>query len=176
MAPDDSPKEDEFLGGAVDAVAEFREIGHVSEFDARLELSVGALASDTSALDAIWHRTNFSLCPLLPQQSVLLGLQLFVTASSPGNVSSQTSRLKTRNACSRARFTLSATSAGVGDVPGRWLIARVGSSSNARMTGVKQKRSKSHRESVIKDLAIDEADMMNSTRGNKAEVHVLITT
>lgn len=67
----------------------------------------------------------------------------------------------------------SAASCGVGDVLGRWPSARVGDLSSvcAKVTVVRQKRKKTHRETVMNEPAIGQADLVLKAEGNNG-VHV----
>jgi len=69
----------------------------------------------------------------------------------------------------------SAASCGVGEVSGRWPSARVGSLSSvcANVTVVRQKRSNTHRETMMTVPAIDEAESVYKAGSNKAEVQIL---
>jgi len=62
----------------------------------------------------------------------------------------------------------SAASCGVGDVLGRWPSARVGDLSSvcAKVTVVRQKRKKTHRETVMNEPAIGQADLVLKAEGN----------
>ena len=69
-----------------------------------------------------------------------------------------------------ARLMFGAASCGVGDVLGRWSNARVGSLSSvcANVTVVRQKRRKIHRETVMNEPAIGQADLVLKAEGNNA--------